>query len=622
MTADDLAAHAARVDADRYVENPVLTPVIADLLAADTPSRILFLHGPGGLGKSTALRAVARQGAAGYAVRRLDGRDLGPDVLPETLLPETSDPVLLVVDEVDALGAALHRLGRLLARLPASGRVLVGGRRAPVHGWVPDELDPVTRVVRMPPLPAPQAAELLRRHGVGEQRIAGLVSGAQGSPLALVMAAESDLAPALTPPARSEELIRRLAGPALHGMDQEVLHVAALTTAVDAELLADLLPGRELGAAYAQLREQTFVETRGGRAQLHPLLAAAVRDWFTDEAPARHRTLTLRLASALRDRALAGRAGALAELASLVTDPELRRGLGSGGADRYYAAPVRESDQQRVRDVLDPLLSSDPATAEALASTVAAGFAVRTVGGECAAVATVLPASTTLDGPFVAPLADYAREHAIAGSCVLTPLQVTLSSRELDPDLEAFRNAVALRRCGLANPRYDLVNELGWSPGEAEVMRRFGYEEVPALRRELAGVEVRTWLADSGPGGLVGLVHRAVLVEHGLDPAEPVDRGSELVDALEHFHSDAVMAGLDLAPRGHPTPDAADAARGTVRRAVARALAEHPDLLDLVEKRYYTAGATHEDVIRSSFLSRRSYFRRLSQIRTLLQEGE
>ena len=88
--------------------------------------------------------------------------------------------------------------------------------------------------------------------------------------------------------------------------------------------------------------------------------------------------------------------------------------------------------------------------------------------------------------------------------------------------------------------------------------------------------------------------------------------------ALEGFHDDGILAGLPLPGVGTVAGASVEDVRAWLRARVADALAAEPALLDLVTRRYLTPGATHEGVLRSTYLSRATYFRRLRRARELL----
>jgi hypothetical protein len=163
-----------------------------------------------------------------------------------------------------------------------------------------------------------------------------------------------------------------------------------------------------------------------------------------------------------------------------------------------------------------------------------------------------------------------------------------------------------------------LAPELGWTDDERMIMTDCGYVEVPELRRTIGGVEVRSWVADVGPCGLVGLLFRSVAAEHGVDLPEPRTQGELVLDALDDFHDDAALAALPCAPLGHDVAHAADRVRTWVRRTMLAGLHDQPDLAGLIEQRYLEPAATHDQVMRTTFLSRATYFRRIRTARELV----
>lgn len=627
--AQDLAGYAAELDARRHVTNPTLSRALADLLEPAARTRILFLHGPGGIGKSAALRDLGRRAAGrGFRVAQLDGRELGVATGGELSLARETEvhdgaPLLLLVDEADALGAGIHVLGRTLGRLPDSARVVIAGRRPPTDRWLPDPLEGLVHHLRVAPLPPAVAEELLCRHGIADPaRRAAIVTWALGSPLALVLAASGTGDVTAFEPDRSEDLVRRLAGSAvgssLDGVDRDLLEVAALTWAVDEDLLGDVLPGRDPVAAFEALTALTVVERRGTRATLHRLLARAVAERLEVQDPFRFSTLVLRIASVLRDRALAGDPAALPELADLIRDPVMRQGLGPALSDSFYADRIRAGDHDSIRAALG---TAGDALWDAVRPLLDRGHAVRDRADQCVAVAIAFPTgAAALDpaNPLTGPVAAHVAEAGLAGSAVLTPVQLTVTGDGRREEVTRFRNAVALQRCGVPNPRFDLVNEIGWSDEERDVMRQYGYAEITGLRRQVGDREVRTWLADSGPEGFIGLVFRAVAAEQGADLPAPSDRGEQILAALDSFGSDPALADLALAPCGHRPRDAAESVRRMVLRTVDRALAHAPDLRQIVELRYLEPAGSHDEVMRRTFLSRRSYFRKLKEARALI----
>lgn len=620
--AGDLAGHAAALDARRHVPDPALTEVLERLLDPDSSHQALVLHGPGGIGKSAALRQLARLAEArGLRAIALDGRDLAeaPHAIAEHLAGAASDrPDLLLIDEAGALGASGRAVRTAIGALPAHARVVLADRQPVDLRWLPDGLGVLTR--RLRPLPDELSREIVHRHGVEEAHVVDAIVGwAAGSPLALVMAAVTGDAfgAGQAPPDLLDALAQRLGGGDL-GIDLELLRVASLSWEVHAELLADVLPSRDPEAALADLRNQPVVERLGERAALHPLIARSVADRFRIDDPHRYRTLVLRLAAHLRDRAAGGDATALPPLADLMRDPLLRQGLGLATSSHYYADQVRAADAETIAAWLPP---GERYWWPVLTPWLTQGHrytqVVRDLDGRLSSAIAILPATSAVDDdPLVGPLVGYARSEGLAERCVITAFQLVLPPDQ-PAELTRFANAVSVLGCGLRNPRFDLVNEIGWTDEMRELTAGYGYQEIPALRRQVGGRELRTWFSDSGEGGLAGMLFDTVAAENGVAPGSYADRSAVLLDALDAYTDDSALTAI-AASLGEQDPDSVAFLRHRVRRAVTDALAGRDDLHALVDLRYLKPGNGHAETMKRLFLSRSSYFRMLRQARDLI----
>lgn len=628
-----LASVGEDVDARLYLCPPVLGRHV-DLLLADAGSlRILVVTGPAGSGKSAALREVARRAArSGLPVVALDARDHDVAAALEAL-DDGPAPVVLV-DEADRLGPGIARLGNAIASAPGETRVVLAARELP-RRWLPAALEPLVARTRLAPLDTEEAEGLLVRLGVEDPAARErLRAWARGLPLAMVVGARAWLAGgadgervgAALLRESGDDLLWHLAGSALESLDPDLLVLLAVAPGVDPALLERCFPGRSAELA-AALRETGVVEPAGGRLHLNPALAEVLGDRLRVEEPARTAATVLRVADHEHARAVAGDPGALGRLAALVRDPDLRSGLGvtprlGHHVDRWRpedAAHVRAAVERRhpgawavLRHWTGPdlrVVRRADGVPVAVASALPLAASSRIVGQRARLLAPVLAHALGPDGP------GGGAPEAVARTA-LTAVQLTFDDRA-DPEVDQVRNAAALAQCGIANPRADYANLVGDRAEERSVLEAYGYREVAELARTVDGVPVTTWLADAGPGGLAGLLHGAVLAEQG-----GADRGAVAPDvvlaALEGFHDDGVLAGLPLPGAGAVAGASVEGVRAWLRAQVADALAAEPALLDLVTRRYLTPGATHEGVLRSTYLSRATYFRRLRRARELL----
>lgn len=629
--APTISAFALGLDAQRYVCPAAVRRRMTQLLDPSGTLVVLSVTGAGGLGKSAALRAAARMAAeAGHTVITIDGRRADAAAALGELAALPGGRTLVVIDEADRFGAGLHALGRAIADLPATTRVILAAHRVP-DDWLPDHLDPLAGRLRLAGLGARDAEELLVGYGVTDPDARrAIAQWAAGLPLALVLGAgawvESGAAgPAFAPPRETEhDLVDRIAGPALAHLDPDLLAVTALAGGVDTRLLGAVLPEHEPVDGLARLQACTFVEAAGARLLLHPRLADAIAARLRAADPVRAEALTLRIAAHLRARAVAGEPPALPWLAGLVRDPALRAGLAPPVSADLYADRVRPGDAAAIRDLLDQWWPGTWPLVEPWLRTDAA-HVVRRPDGAPAAVVAALPLARAgeLDRACraaIEPLLAHARAEGLTDRAVITPFQVTLEEAGSDPDLLRIRNAVALQRCGVANPRIDLVVEVTGSAAERAVLAAYGYREIADLR---AGTDTaRVWVADVGPGGIAGLLYDAVAIEQGRPELARPGTGEDLLCALESFHCDNVLAGLSMAPPDLPVERAAERVRVWARDSVSALLAGEPVLYAMVVQRYFAPGATHESVMREQFTSRATYFRRLRRAREILGAGE
>jgi hypothetical protein len=343
------AADAA--DARGFVGRTAELEAIDDLLSPATSSRILYVYGPGGIGKSAFLRAAARRAiAAGHAAAILDARSLpiDLDLLRARVLEAAGTARVLVIDEADTLGSALPPLrDALLDALPESARLILAGRLAPQPTWREGGLHAIFSDLPLTPLSREDADALLAQRGVDSpERKERLLQWAAGSPLALTVGAS--LLPDSNAGDLGAELERRLTqwleGEETLNIDPEVLAVAALTRTVDARLLAAALPGRSTRDGLQRLGELRVTQRLGGGITLHPVLAATIKERLKDESPARYRVLAARIVDHLATRARLGDIEALLEMTLFIESEQLRAIIGMEASPTHYADRPHEGE--------------------------------------------------------------------------------------------------------------------------------------------------------------------------------------------------------------------------------------------------------------------------------------
>src|SRR5690606_32201804 len=104
---------ADAADAAGFVGRANEIQLLKRVLDQASPSRIFYVHGPGGIGKSALLRAARRIATAeGATVASLDGRTLplDLDLLRARVLEAAQAADVVILDEADTLGSALAPL--------------------------------------------------------------------------------------------------------------------------------------------------------------------------------------------------------------------------------------------------------------------------------------------------------------------------------------------------------------------------------------------------------------------------------------------------------------------------------------------------------------------------------
>jgi hypothetical protein len=285
--------------------------------------RVLFVHGQGGIGKSTLLGEFhARALAAGRVVAFIDGRDVdpSPDGLAAAVrhaLDQEDDrrPItqllaggVLLVDGYEQLAGIDGWLrGEFLPGLSAGNVVVLAGRDPPTAPW---QSDPGWRrlvaVHRLDTFDPAESGELLARAGVAPQAWAHLVTLGCGHPLTVALLA--DLAASGEVPgalADAPDLISALVESFLGDVPSEA-HLIGLATCATAwltteELLAQMV-GADATVVWQWLARRPFVTSTPRGLFAHDLVRDVLDAEFARRAPERHRAYR----RAIRDHAVAG----------------------------------------------------------------------------------------------------------------------------------------------------------------------------------------------------------------------------------------------------------------------------------------------------------------------------
>ncbi len=274
-----LAANRALSFVGRAAESSIFRSALTGALS------VLYVHGPGGIGKSRLLwhwaddareadRVVVRvDGATVGSPRRLAGQVTG--------MPPDGRGVLLVDDVERCPGLQDWLVRHLVPRLPVGTLVVLAGREPPDPAWRADPVwEGVLGVVALGELSEREAVALLVARGVPERMREAVLSFAGGHPLAICLAADAvrngplRSGPLRKEPARDEPwtpppeviatLLARLVGQVPSAAHREALQVCAHTRTTDEGLLRAVLtevPEADATRLFTWLRGQPFVQS-------------------------------------------------------------------------------------------------------------------------------------------------------------------------------------------------------------------------------------------------------------------------------------------------------------------------------------------------------------------------
>ncbi|GAB1515105.1 AAA family ATPase [Actinophytocola sp. KF-1] len=276
---------------------------------------VLFVHGPGGVGKSALLRCFARRAEqAGRAVTVSAGRTFDPD-------PDVDERAVLLIDDAEP-GLEDRLRERFLPALPAGALVVVAGRTPPALTW---QADPgwaeVVRVVALGDLEPAEADALLESRGVAGRLRDPLLAFAGGHPLALSLAAAAarqDGGSRWTPPHDVvAALLDQLVGAVPSPVHRQALEVCALTYRSTQDVLRAALPGEDAAALFSWLRHLPFVASSPRGVYPHDVVRRVVDTDLRWRDPQAHADLRDRLSAHFTQRV------------RTAADPDVLRAVGS-----------------------------------------------------------------------------------------------------------------------------------------------------------------------------------------------------------------------------------------------------------------------------------------------------
>jgi hypothetical protein len=630
-----LASRLAERDHERFSGRQSELTFLDSCLSDDPPACVVFVHGPGGIGKSTLLREFERRaGTRGWDCFHVEGRELSPapDALDAALggAQQSSHPLVLIdtYERMSGLDGYLRRA--LLPSLPGNAVIVIAGRHAPDPEWLTGIWEGVSAELPLGKLSRKDSIRLLKAYGVSGRRATAIADWAEGSPLVLALAADTATKDTKWTPRLEHEspeimrsLIRRLVDSELRGERLSALGVAAIARVTTVELLRAVIPESDAESAYERLRALSFTEPLGDGLTLHELVRKALRADFRARDPERERELRRRIVDHLYARAREGNPLLMIDMAHLVDNSTIKWGFGWEGSVDYRIDDVRDEDSLQIALVaqqhgFDDWWSLTRRFFDESPDRVAVardrddrlcGYMV------CMSLATA--PEFAWDDPLVGGWLAHARDDAALGEAVLWHDSVDFT-RQRGARVQAMLGIAGILRSGVSNPRFAYMPINPSVPGAVSFARAMGAEHLESLDLDLGARRIECHRIDYGPGGLMATQRAVVYAELGLPNPQlaraPAGVDAEAVrDALRNFRLPHELAQSPLAV-GESADERVESVRRLLREAVDSAFGDTDNELLLkrvLVRGYMESVSSHEQVAYEISLSRAAYFRRL-----------
>jgi DNA-binding winged helix-turn-helix (wHTH) protein len=374
---DRLSARASRRFVGRESEIAFLREAISP---AQPSTPLFFVHGPGGIGKTTLIEHLRGEAAVnGIVFVRIDATGVSPE--PNAILAALSNALGLIepagaIEEL-AAGFSRHRSvlvvdtfehleaisgwvrDTLLPALPAQVTVVLAGRQAPDTRWTAHPLwCEAMRCIGLDSLSQLESSRLLDAHGVATEAHSGVLDLCHGHPLALVLIADEVRRLGRVPSGLGPDLVRALTGrcvaQAPTALHRKALEACARTRNTTVALLSDVVDASSAVMLFEWLAEQSYVSTGPEGLWPHELVRDAIDEELRWRDPAASRALQHAVNRHLIRRLQEGFRGAHAELQYLERhSPMMKRFFNFAALGTIAVKPATAADADGIARLRD-----------------------------------------------------------------------------------------------------------------------------------------------------------------------------------------------------------------------------------------------------------------------------
>ncbi|MGB8381874.1 MAG: AAA family ATPase [Dermatophilaceae bacterium] len=315
---DRVGAARRRAFVGREAELAVFDRVVHD---PQGETAVLFVHGPGGVGKSTLLRRLADEcHGHGIPALRLDARDLAPtsDAITAALAPLTEPDLatsptaagrrVLFIDTFEQLAPLETMLReRVLSTLPADTLVVMAGQLPPSTAWLTDPgWSALIQTLPLANLSPAESDDYLHRRSVPPEQRDAAVAFTRGHPLALALVSEVVLTRGSFAPQQAPDVVTALVDQLMQAVPtaehRRALEATSQVRVLTQPLLAALLEGADASGLFEWLRRLPIVELGPAGLRLHDLAVDVLDAELRWRDPLRYRALHDRARGFFLDR--------------------------------------------------------------------------------------------------------------------------------------------------------------------------------------------------------------------------------------------------------------------------------------------------------------------------------
>ena len=290
----------------RKAELELLEPLLAS-----GSTRVLYIHGISGIGKTTLLQQLGQIAPILHLdcaqieptdtglLQALDGAiDASGEPLElDSLAQLRSSPTLIALDHYESLKLLDMWIRQFLTpQLPPQITLVLCSRQPPHNDWLINGNGyGQFKTLELGPLAADQSHQLLQHYGVEEDRAEPLLKMAQGHPLALYLAACSQHRLQLpdTPNTNLEWALTHLTDAFLAQVENPKLRKApeasSVTRRLTKPLLRALLKQDNIDAEYQGIEELDFVSSNSDGLHIHDLVRNLVARSYKASDPEAYR---------------------------------------------------------------------------------------------------------------------------------------------------------------------------------------------------------------------------------------------------------------------------------------------------------------------------------------------